>query len=1433
MWENLTKSGKGIAAALGICVALIFVSTFAVRGADDDKSVLAGLISRALSTPATRVSIGSVTGALSSDATVRNIQISDRDGVWLELDQARLIWRRTALLFKRLEIDRLEVGKLTIRRWPIPAEEDVPGADDPILPELPVKLEIKDFSLTELSLGEPIAGVAARLSATGAASLGAPAEGLALRFAARRLDAAGTFTAQLGLVPQTNKLDMTLVLDEPANGIFANAVNVPGRPPVKLDLNGTGTLDDFAAKLAFEAGASIGATGSAQLRREAAVRRLNLDMAAHIEGLLPALAAPVFAGTTQLNGNITFADGGAVDISALSVQSQTARLDLRGGLSADQNVDLRLGVRSVPNAGDKTTAAEAEIRSLVFDASVAGPLMGPRIEATLAASGARFPQGRLDKIDAKLSASPSGAVMDADTSIPFNAELTATGLVPADAALARALGNSMSLVVNGTARDGVADVKVARLRTPTADVNFIGKIGALELDGKATVEANDLALFGDLAGLSLRGALALTAELGGMPREGLIEAKLDGRVRGFASGIKPADGLAGGDVRLGGVARKLPRGFAFDELTLRGVHASARVNGEATQTAANVDLNVTVPDLRRADPQLSGRAEATGKLTGSLERPDATVNIAVSNARALGRPVPSLILDVKASDVTGLIDARANLNGVVDSKPARGTVHAAKRADGGWLIEGLDVAVGSVSVRGDGTLDAARLANGRLRIDARDLDDLSPLAMTKLAGRLQADVGLTVADGGQNGTLNVSGAGLDLAQIKIDQIDGKATVSDLYRKPIVDGQVSADRAVIAGETLSQIRLVAQGTPSASALSLSARGRGIALDARGQLVPAERIRVDLTALNAERGSHRAALAEPATFTLHDGGVDIAKFTLALDSGRLSVDGRAGRTLDLSVNARAVPLAVAEIAVPKLGLSGTLDGEAKISGPADTPSGTFRVRVAKLVAPQTRDFGIAPIDVDARGTLADGLAKVDANLRAAGTGSLKVIGTVPVSTTVRGGMSLDIDGRLDLGRAGGAALASGGRNLSGTATVDLRATGSLTQPRIDGAVTLAGASYSDVALGVKLTGINGRIAARGDQLAIERLTATAGSGTLSVSGQVKVDPDGGFPGSLRITGRNATLLSSDVVTAVANLGLDLSGPLARDPRISGRIDMISMDVTIPERLSPTLRPIPGTKHVAPPPQVRKALSAQARAQARARRSPAFDAALDLTISAPNRIFVRGRGIDAELGGDLRLTGRLSDPATVGAFDLRTGRLSVVGTRLDFTRGRLAFTGDMTPDLDLMAETRAGNITAKVAVNGPASQPTFTFSSDPDLPQDEILSQVLFSKASGSLSPFQALQLAQVAAQFAGGGSDTFERMRKSLGVDSLDISTGTSGDPTVGVRRAINNRISIGVKGGAKPEDSGVTVDVDVTRRLRLQGEATGSGTAVGVGAEWEY
>lgn len=1420
---------------LGLLIAgaLLAGSTLVSRSADDDKGILAGLLSRALSTPAARVSIGSVDGALFSSSTISNVSVADRKGVWLQIDKITLDWTRSALLLRKLKVNKLEIGTVTILRRPLPNEQPSAVSDEPILPELPINVQIANFSLKNLTLGEPVIGTAAQIGATGALSLGKPSEGLNLTFDARRLDAAGTLTARLELVPRTERLTLKLAVDEPANGIAAHVLNIPNQPPVKLNLDGSGTLDNFSAQMAFDAGVGIGADGSAQLRRTGTTRQLNADMKARIEGLLPPMAAPIFAGTTQLNATVGFADGGAITVAPLTVMSQTARLDVTGDLTADQVADLKITARALPNAGSKTAAGGVEVGIFNFDAAVTGPLMGPRITATLDARDIATPQGKAQTIAATFEATPSGDVTEKTTAVPFNGRVRASGLSARDPALASALGSSLSLTLAGRWGDGGADVETAQIETATAQGRFNGRIGSKELKGRLTADVPDLAHFSGLSGVQLRGALGLKADLTGVPKDSQFHADLDGQATRFATGIAAIDGLAGGRVALKGRVSSLPAGgFGFGDLRLNGAHASARLDGQATVDRADIDVQANVPDLQRADSRLAGHADLTAKLTGTLERPDAKATLTVADAQALGRPIPRLVLETTATDIIGQIDARTTLSGTVDSKPAQGVVHVARQDDGGWRVNEADIRIGSVVVKGAVSVTADWLADGRMTIDAGNLDDLSPLALTKLAGELQADLAVNIADGGQNLALTAQARGVKAASASIDHLNARLNATDVYRKPTVDGTVSIDRAVIAGEQISQVRLVAQGATAASDITLTAQARGFTLDARGRLIASDAIRLDLSTFTAQRAKNRMALLNPTTLALRDGGVDIRNLAMTLNTGRLTINGHVGKTYDIAINAKAVPLSIADILMPKLGLAGTLNAEATIAGTADAPSGAWKLNIDNLTAPQTRDAGLPPIDINAAGRLADGRTTIDGTVGSKTAGSIRISGTVPLHGD---GLALAAKGRINLGVTD-RFLAQAGRRATGALDIDVKASGAIAYPEINGTATIAGGSYSDVVLGIRYTNISGRIVAHGNRIAIERLSAqTPNGGAITAQGTVENDAAAGFPGRIAITSNNAKLIENNVYSLVANLGLTLSGPLARSPTISGRIDVGSLDVTIPERLPTTLSPIPGTVHVAPPPAARARLAAAARDKARASRQPAFDATLDLTVSAPNRVFVRGRGVDAELGGDLRLRGKLSDPITDGAFEMRRGRISVAGTRLDFTRGRVVFTGDLMPSLDFVAQTSVSEVTAIITVGGSAREPSFTFSSEPDLPQDEVLSRILFSKASGGLSATQALQLAQVAAQFSGGGgNDAFERIRKSLGVDSLDVSVGANGNPTVGLSRSINRRLSVGVKTGTAATDSGVTVDFDVTRHLRLKGDADASGnTGVGAGVEWEY
>ncbi|KQQ31662.1 hypothetical protein ASF53_02925 [Methylobacterium sp. Leaf123] len=1438
--------GRAMVAAAFLSAALLlaaFLTTEDTRAADGEKTVLGGLLSKALSTPSSQVTIGAVDGALSSDATIRDVVISDSEGPWLKLDRARLVWRRLALLSGRLEVDTLEIGRLEVLRKPVPGPTPAEAEPDgSLLPDLPVKVEIKSFALAELVLGESVAGQPARLAGDGKAKLGNPSEGLDVSADFRRLDAAGRFIARLLFVPNGERLELKASLVEPEGGLLSKAANLPGTPPINFDLDGRGTLDAFNARLDFDAGPEIGAKGGARLSRIGTDRRLSLDLTSRIEGLVPGPAAAIFSGETKLDGGMAFSDTGSFRIDRLDLASRTARLAIGGTLTADRVADFTISARAVPTEGGVTKAADAELDTLVFDGSLKGPLSAPRVKGNLKAAGLRTSESSLEKVDAVLNVEPTGA--DKAQRFTITADAAMDGLRLADPALRRAVGSRAKLTLRSAAgSDGVLDVTNLTVESDTARAAYAGRIGQNTLAGTLDAALSDIGAFSGIAGRTLAGRLDAKAVLSGDPARKALSADLDLRGGGLVLGEAIADRLVGRAPTLTGRVSQTYDGYGFERLRFEGAGVVATLQGQADAKTADVAARADLKTLSAFDERLSGPASADARLTGSLLKPAVTVALRAPEVSANGRPIRDLRFDAALNDLRDALDGTLRMTGDIAGKPLRAEAHIARPTRSDYALDRLAFALGSVAADGQAVVNAdSLLAEGALTVRAGDLGDLSPLALAPTGGSLDAAVTLSRAGGRQDATIRATGTSLRYDSFGLAKLDADLTGRDLRAHPVIDGHADVARLVAAGQSIDTVRLTANGTAAASDITLTAQARGFALDGAARLIPAERTRIEIARFSAQRGGDRLALAGPAAITLDGGSALIENLVVAAGSGRISVQGRAGSDLDLKLGIRALPLSLARIASPSLALSGTLEGEADLHGPAARPEGRYALSVAGLVTPETRKAGLPPITARASGRLNDGEASIDGRVSAGRGADVTVTGTVPVEAG--GGLNLRARGNLDAALAN-SMLSASGQRVAGRIVLDAGVTGTVAAPKVEGSATLSGGSLTDPLNGIRITDIQGRVTGRGDTIVIERLTAaTRNGGRLSVDGRVAVEPASGFPGTLRITADRAELVSSPLMTAVSSLNLALSGPLARKPVIKGRVDVVSIDVSVPDRLPATVQPLPGIRRVNVTPQVRERLAKRAERKAqieavsrRKKTAPPFDASLDVIVSAPSRIFVRGRGIDAELGGELHVTGSSRDPQANGDFTLRRGVFSLGGQRLDFTRGRVFFAGDIAqPDLDFGAEIRAADVTARIAVTGPAAQPAFALSSDPSLPQDEILSRILFKKAAAGLSPFQALQLAQAVAQLSGGagGPDVFEAARKGLGLDSLDVSTGASGGPAVGASRYINDRISVGVKAGAKPADTAATINYDVTRRIKLNGEAGSDGrTSVGVGAEWEW
>ena len=230
-----------------------------------------------------------------------------------------------------------------------------------------------------------------------------------------------------------------------------------------------------------------------------------------------------------------------------------------------------------------------------------------------------------------------------------------------------------------------------------------------------------------------------------------------------------------------------------------------------------------------------------------------------------------------------------------------------------------------------------------------------------------------------------------------------------------------------------------------------------------------------------------------------------------------------------------------------------------------------------------------------------------------------------------------------------------------------------------------------------------------------------------------------------------------------------------------------------------------------------------------------ALDLTISAPGRIFLRGRGLDAELGGSLRIGGNAAQIIPSGRFDLIRGRLSILGTRLDLTEGAVTLTGDADPIIDLLATSRSGAYLVGINITGPVSAPEISLSANPPLPEDEILAQLLFGRTVATLSHLQLLQMADAAAALAGGSSEAgiLANLREGLGLDDLDLRTDATGNAALRAGRYLSENVytdvTIAGDGGAD-----ISLNIDLTPNITARGGLSADGeTRLGVFFERDY
>ena len=1442
------------------------------------------IVARTASGPGFEIEIRGLRGTVPFDVRAERIEIADASGVWLALDGARLDVAVGRLFLGRLHIRELTAVNLDVHRLP-----ELPDGPDPApwserlrMPSLPIPATLDRFAIDRIALAPEVLGETVEAAVTGKAASHDGATEIALDL--RRSDGVpGHLDLQLRQGGADANLQLRLVASEPSGVLLGRLLGRSDRPPLLVSLSGDGPLADWRGRLEASAGqlARVAADVAIAAGRET---MLSLTGTAAVSPLLPPGMAALTGDAMPITARATLREEGAIALDELAIELAAGRLAAAADFAGpDRAIAGHVSVSLSDIAAASALAGEPLRGSAQLAAAISGTEDRPRLRIEATGESIGFAGSGADRAAAQAEIAWDAKPADpaARLSVAASGQLRGVALpdgVPHD------LGRDLDWSLSGSAAPDARAVELREFTVQGVGIDVAGA-GRIEeygrvLDGRMRILVAELGAFAGLVGHPIGGSLTLDVSARQQSPDRIV-ATLDGSAAKLDTGIAALDALAGRSIAIAGSAERDAAGvLRLDRLTLTGaglsLDAAGRFDPGTAQLAATVAADIR--DLRPAGAALgtpiAGQVGAELRIEGPLGHSRVQVRLDGSDLKAGTAVLDRVRLDAELADAA---QRRVAIDGKFRSFGMDGTLSLV--ADAGNPDE---LAIRQMKVKAaGGVLDAdlrvessTLLARGKIAGRVPDLAPWSQLAGNALAGAVEFTAEFEKR-AGQGVDLTVTGDRLSSggggSRVAVGHIAVSARLGDVLGTPFGNARASLTGASFGAGGLSSATLSLDGPrPGRFAFRAEAWGRAaeplaFAADGTGEIAPGGAVDLRFARLAGTLGPDRFQLTRPLTLSRRGDDVALSGLALALGGGRITGDAaRRGSALSLRLSAENLPVATAGRLAGYPDASGRVALEATVDGTVAAPRGRFSASGRSLGLATARDQLLPSLALDLTGAWNGRDLDLTGRISAVKGDALAVSGTVPLVLDQRSfGVALPPQGRLALRLSGSGDVANladmlplGEDRVGGRFALDAAVNGTVAAPAASGRLTIADGRYESFASGAVLNDLRLVVVGDRDRLTVQEFSARdSGSGSLAAQGAVLLGglvPGGGAAGgagpsaNLSLTLKDFRILGRDVAVVAASGTVAVTGPIAA-PNVAARLATDQGELRIPASLPPSvtrLQVVEVNSRTGKRP-------APAQAQAGAS-PPALPVSLDIGIAVPGRIFVRGRGLDSEWRGRLGVTGTSAKPQVSGSLEAIRGTFDFLGKTFQVTRGRIGFGGGATidPVLDIVAEVAAAEITAQVLVAGPVSSPTVTMTSTPVVPQDEILSRVLFGRGVGQITAAEGIQVAQAAAALAGGGFDVLDRLRGRLGLDRLVFGSAPSGlassnlNPAAGGSAASGTAISggkyvaegvyVGASQGLTPHSSKIIVEIELRPRVTVQGDVSqGGGSGIGLNYKYDY
>ncbi|WP_312165275.1 translocation/assembly module TamB domain-containing protein [Phenylobacterium sp.] len=1283
-----------------------------------------------------RLYVEGLSGDVWRDFSVKRLQIRDPKGVWIEGRNLRLTWTVSQILQRRFHASRITAEHITVYRQPV-TEAKQPSEGMPIdivIDRARARVEL----MPELARTRGVYDVdaAVHLMRRNGGQKGAVAAASVLH-PGDHLKAKFDFGGARPLLVEADAR-------EAQGGALAGALGLAPDQPFLLHIraNGVESRGKFTAIANVGATRPVDASGAWGPEGGSAQGRVELSASTHTQSLVARLGPEVrFAITGRKAPQELF------DLDA-TLTSDNVAVTARG--------KANLGKRRAGPQGVAVVASAGELSKVT-----GGPSMGPaRIEGVLTGNAdnlrfagtadlarIKFGEYDLDRVSGPFEFTRKAKVL------AINGRLAGAG--GRGTGLAAALLGARPTAAFDAARlaDGrllLREVEAAGAGLKVDASGGRSLLGGLNFKGKAA--------FSNLAAARSGASGALIADWsanqGGAGKPWNLT--LDARGAKFASGFSELDRLLGETPRLQARAEVAGRQVSISSGALDGAAINATTAGVLDQDGDmrfKLDWSATGP-FRAGPVEITGKASGTGAITGTPSAPRADL---LADIEAIDLPR----LPLKTAHLTlSFMRGEGGSSGVVALTAASEYGPAAARSAFGFPRGGVDLSDLSVD------------AGGLTATGAVSLRRATPSA---------ADLKVRV----------VKGAFLDGGVVA-----GAVKIVDAAGGPRASLNLTANDAVLPGARIALRNGVITADGPLSRLPYQARLQGVSssdrwrLDGGGTLSTGDGYELAFTGGGAF-GRREVKTVEPVVLRFGGPERSARLRLLASDGGRIDLDASLTKdSADIHAQVQQLGLGLvnsdltgrADATLTLTGRGGRLDGmlDAKLDDARSRGSprelgldGDFKVKLAgdsmELDAAVTNEHGLR--------------ANAELVLPAETSASpfrIAIVRTRPMRGT------FFADGEVkplwDL-------LVGGERELAGHVRMQGTLSGSLADPRAVGQAQVDEGRFSDGATGLVLTNVVLRATLADNAVNIVEATGADGhGGSLAGSGRLSLLRNGASTFKLDL--KNFRLIDNDLATASASgqalldRGADgnvrLAGDLIIDradvaAKISGGSGVVNMDVierNKPTDLSGSLQPV-------------------------VRRGPAMT--LDVTLKGPRRIYLRGKGLDVELSIDAKVGGTTARPTLSGTARVVRGEYDFAGKRFEFDDRGVVYlaTSPQAIRLDLSATRDDPSLTAVVRIRGTAAKPEITLTSVPTLPNDEVLSQVLFGRSASQLSPLEAAQLASALSSLAGGGGfDVVGNLRSFAGLDRLALAGGDESGVTVSGGKYLTEDVYLEISGGGR-------------------------------------